>query len=101
MQVKLKHLLNTLKCKDFLSFFCVLILKTLVCDLNQRLKHCLKVVVIVSWTLSENRFHTSIKDLNIVLSFGLQVLLAQQISIVVESIVLEGFPEGYPTGSAE
>lgn len=54
MEVKLKHLLNTFECKYFLSFFRVLILKTLICDLNQRLKHSLKVVVVVSWALSED-----------------------------------------------
>lgn len=71
MQVKLKNLFYTLKCKYFFSFLCVLILKALICDLNQGLEHCLKVIIVIGWTLSEDWLHARIEDLNIMFSLYL------------------------------
>lgn len=101
MKIKFKHLFYSLKSKYLFSFFSVLVFQTFVGDFHQRLQNCLKIFIIIGWTLSKKRLHTSIQDLNIVLSLNLEMLLTQKISVVIKRIVFEGFPEGYPAGCTE
>jgi hypothetical protein len=79
----------------------IVILQALISNLHQRLQDDLQIFVLVFMALCEDGLHARIEYLDIILPLRLQLLLSQQISIIVETVILEGLPYGNPAASAE
>lgn len=86
-EVQFKDLFNALKSKYFAMLFGIGVFQALVGYLNERLQDIEQVFIIVGRALREYGLHAGVEDLNVVLSLCLQLLLAEQVSVVIKTVV--------------